>query len=175
MAAFERPRSAGDAIPQERVASELSLNEAPGVQEELLPGKAHLSDSRLLLSDLGSDNAGFWAYPTGKGWVCQVVSFAGGCVDDFSHFEGRVSVGVAQAQSGDPVSVFGLAPNDVTGVEVVLDGVAHPAMFGNNAYFYESPGPGNCGESVEGLIVHYADGSAARVGIPSANPFGARC
>jgi hypothetical protein len=69
--------------------------------------------------------------------------------------------------------VFGLAPDDVTGVEVIVDGVAHAAIFGNNAYFYESPG--NCAESVEGLIVHYADGSAARVGAPSANPLGLGC
>jgi hypothetical protein len=110
MAVFERPRSPGDDIPQERVASELSLNDAPGVQEELLPGKAHLSASRLLLSDLGSEKIGFWAYPTSKGWVCLVVSFAGGCVDDFSHFKGRVSFGVAQPEAASRSLCSGWLP-----------------------------------------------------------------
>jgi hypothetical protein len=140
-------------------------------QEQVSPalrvGTPSLRSSRRLLADVGSWHGAIYAAPTERGNVCYLVT--GGpetCPAGFSQMS-PVDVMVFdrdELRRGSPAAVAGLAPNDVAGVTVVVEGTGHPARIDNNAYFYELYDP--TAGSPESLVIRYRDGTSLTMPLP---------
>lgn len=145
LAVFSRPRTGQDVLPPDLAAS---VNEhlpgAPPVPEELWNGRLYLDRSRLLLADIGSARVSLYAFPSERGGICAVFDrWGGGCLGSppFTH-ERPISIDRVDLDGlgrGVPMSVSGLAPNNVVGVEVLVDGEVYAATLRSNAYFFEMP------------------------------------
>jgi len=122
-------------------------------------GELRLEDSRVLLRNVGSREAGFFAVPTDSGVVC-FTGLGAGCVSDFSKHPGGIHIGFGDL-SGMQV-VRGLIPDDVVDIAVVIDGSVKPALVQNNAYFYEVEGTA----WPEALVATYQNGAEQTVEIP---------
>lgn len=160
MSVFASPANASDALPaslEEHVARFAGKDGVPAAQD---PGSLSTADSRKLLVDAGNDKADLYAFPTAKGRVCMIFTSGpvGGC---FATFGGLSPVPFLL--SGSPVEVFGLVPDNVTDVDVVVNGVAHAAQVQTNAFFYQLA---DSADFPEALSVTYRDGASARVEIP---------
>jgi hypothetical protein len=78
-----------------------------------------------------------YAFPTTGCAVCVLLSestHAATCIDSFDRRTGNVRW-VMYAGVRAPPTLFGLASNAVTGVGVVVDGIAHDAVLRRNAFF----------------------------------------
>jgi hypothetical protein len=113
------------------------------------------------MSRLGKRNGALYALPTDKGSVCFVFTDGpyGGCVPTFGGDMPvpNVIVDPDQYGSGDPTQTFGLAPNSVAEIDVVVNGKRYKAELANNAYFYELADPS---ASPSRLVVSYKDGAS---------------
>lgn len=116
-----------------------------GIADELFEGSWLVDETRLLLSH------GDWAVyatPTSKGNVCFSLvrgdSAAGGCVGSFSPGEstGTVVYDPDVVNAGHPAVIGGIVPDDVTDVDVLVDGTWHASSLSNNAYILELNHPG---------------------------------
>jgi len=104
-----------------------------------------------------------YAAPSSTGQACYVV--AGGpssCVPAFTQ-----AVPIAYAKfdrdgpGGDPVTVAGLAPDDVTAIDVEAGTSTYQAHLSNNAFFFQLPSGDT--EAVTGLVVKYGDDTSLRM------------
>jgi len=113
------------------------------------------SQARALMTDVGSMHGTIYAIPTSKGRVCSGLSgYSSGCTDGFRDILGDITT-----TFGSGV-VWGLAPNQVVAIDVVVDGVSHSARLENNAYFFEGGNP-------QQLIVYFKDGTRKTVSYPT--------
>jgi hypothetical protein len=133
-AAFARAQQPGDRLPAQLQQAVVAMNANPApVSADLYEGQQLPAQSRLLLGNLGGSNAGIWAYPTTKGRVCFLTTIGGGgCVTAADPSAWAIAVNPAGR-----LAVYGLIPNAVRSVEVVVDGTSVPATIGQNAFFYE--------------------------------------
>lgn len=132
-----------------------------------MPGDVLVDQGRLLLSGLGPDNRSIYVFPTAKGGVCFVITgLSSGCklafpVGQPATIDG--SVLYFPSDSGPPAELAGLAKDDVTGVQVVVDGTPHDAVFGNDAWYYRFPDNQTPATAATELIVTLKDGSSTTV------------
>jgi hypothetical protein len=171
MSVLSEPQSASDAAlsASERVRDEIAatVGEAPGVAEELLPGAEATGSLRALLTDLGSEGRSIWALVTAKGKVCAgLTNYSAGCIGKFTSPLEHVSYTYGRPFAGEAVIVWGLAPDDVTKVEVLVDGSPYEAQLGRNAFFYSLASTELDANSIGGLIVTLEDKSSIEI------PFG---
>jgi len=139
---FDRRRTSADRLPAALRSDLHELTKAPpGVPPAVEPGAPDPSQSRALLTGLGSRSETLYAVPTDKGGVCIALTAHGslGCVDRFSE---TVPYGWEVRDpdmlgSGQSTIVAGLAHESVVSVLVWNDGRAEPATFGNGGFFYE--------------------------------------
>lgn len=128
-------------------------NDLGGVPGTLRPaaGSVHrlLARSGGMAVDLDA-----WLTPGGR--VCtQNSRGSGGCFDAFApgeYFNATIS-DPDRVGAGAPVYVWGVVPDQVASVDVVVSGVRHPALVRDNAVFFEladaSVGP----DAVERFVV----------------------
>lgn len=69
--------------------------------------------------------------------------------------------------TGEPTEIFGLAPDSVRSISVVVDGKENSARLANNAYFYQLEDGMSYPTK---LVVAYSDGNTATVSIPPPPP-----
>jgi hypothetical protein len=153
--------SLSQALATDSVPSGISGTMAmlPGADAD--QGSPVSSDVHELMSGLGLDHAGLYAYPTTSGSVCVVATEpvpVGTCVDTFDQPTTPIAVDV-YSEVGVPPSVMGIAPNDVTGVEVVVNGVDEPATVSDNGVYYQAPA-GTSADAITGVVAEYADGTS---------------
>jgi hypothetical protein len=150
--AFSSPRGVTDTVPA-AVASELQsmLSSAPvELPARLRVGALRLDQGRRLLGGLGPHNAALYAVPTASGELC--LAFTGGpsgCEEgfnispiSFSSFDPD-GLGV-----GEPFTVYGLVPNEVTRIDVMVAGKAQAALLENNAFYYRLADPADWPEAI---------------------------
>jgi hypothetical protein len=164
MSAFSQPQSSGDralsASSDVREEVARATADAPGVDEELLPGAEESHSLRALMTNLGSEGRSIWAIVTSKGRVCAgLTGFSSGCVGKFTSPEEHVSVTIGAPSASAPVIVWGLAPDDVARVDVVVAGRLKEAELGTNAFFYSLANPDLDMNAVQGLVVTLKDDS----------------
>jgi hypothetical protein len=140
------------------------------VSTSLFEGTWKLDAARLLLSGIGPSRARIYAVPTRRGAVCHVIlapptEAAGGCAADFTS---KSPVGLTvfdpdATDAGKPVIVGGVAPDDVTSVQVVVGGRRHRAVLERNAYLYQLA---TSRSYPRAIVVGYARGTTRTVEIP---------
>jgi len=167
MAVFSSTRAASDALPQTISGWATGLEAgAAGLPASEQPGSALPNESRLLLSGQGDPQADLYAVPTSTGGACYLLSLGPAtCVDTFARTDG-IGWTVADPDavgSGSPLMVFGIAPDSVSGVDVVVGGVAHPATLKNNGFFYQLADPSDLPSAVSAIKVTYTDGSSSTI------------
>jgi hypothetical protein len=142
---FSRPGTARDRAVAEEVAQ---FAEPEGGCGAPISARA-----RLLLSGIGAQHYDLVAVPTSTGFVAYglLPTGGGGCGRPF---RGLVLAGEIDS---DVVLHYGLVPDDVESVEVVLKGRAHEARMGDNAFAVEVKG---ASEKDGGqVVVHRRDGT----------------
>lgn len=158
MKGLSLPRRHQDDLPAADTA--IAQNLATGathIDRGLRPGTLQFDRSRRLLSTASGDTV--YAVPTSDGAVCYFADRAGaGCVASFDDLPSRIAWFAGDPDklgAGEPASVGGIVPDDVVGIQVVVDGIPHDATLENNAFFYRledsAAWPGE-------LDVTYADG-----------------
>jgi hypothetical protein len=160
MSVLRRLSTAPDAIP-DRFAGALSHLTSNGtVPEELDPGHPNATESRLLASDLGTDQGALYAFPTDKGQVCFIFTSGpyAGCVQQFGGEVGipYVVVGPDKYYTGSGTEVFGLVPDSVVAIDATVDGKRQPAQVKNNSFFIQLDAPS---AYLSNLVIEYAGGT----------------
>jgi hypothetical protein len=138
LAVFAAPRVTSDRLPAQArsVLADIAADgNALGGANAI--GVVAWAKSRRLMG--GTGGAGdFYAVPTEGGKVCYTISLGpAGCHDSFA--TGPLAWGEYDPDalgSGVPISVYGLARDDVVGVDVVVDGKRQRARLARNAFFY---------------------------------------
>jgi hypothetical protein len=165
--ALSGPRTLADDL--QGVALETASHLRDGVPSEAVdPGSLLLSESRLLLSDLGTRSGKFYVVPTSKGQLCYIITgyLDAGCLAPGPVAARGIDWGLSDNDAlggGDPLVVHGLVANDVAEVDVVVAGQSERAILANNAFYREVD------ESAfpDALVVTFTDGHQARIVIPS--------
>jgi hypothetical protein len=132
-------------------------------------GSVLVHRGRLLLSDLGPKHHSIYVFPTTKGQVCfDITRLAGGCKPAFVVDEPASMDGGDlhfPPSSGPPAELAGLTKDGVTRVQVVVNGMAHDAVFGHDAWYYRFPNNRISATDATKLIVTLSDGSTKTVRI----------
>jgi hypothetical protein len=132
-----------------------------------LPGEVLVSQGRFLLSGLGPKHRAIYVFPTTNDHVRFVITgLSAGCKKAFIVGEPASvsgSVFYFPPTSGPPAELAGLTKDGVTGVQVVLDGQPHDAVFGHDAWYYRFPNNQIPATAATALIVTSSDGSTATV------------
>lgn len=153
----------GDAAAQLSVLQDGAVDpNAPSAVESGLGNASANPDAVHQLDGSGNgDDVDVYAAPRSNGGACNAVTDASGavgttCVDNIP----PTGITVSASDSGGWV-LYGFAANDVTGVDVVVDGTPQPAKMLPNAYTADL-GTHDLSEATS-LIVHHADGSTDTV------------
>ena len=122
-----------------------------------LPGTVH----RLLSSSEGAPfDLDVWR--TDAGQVCKQTSRgSGGCFDEFAPDE-YLSVTISDSDrlgGGSPAHMWGVVPDVVAAVDVVISGTRHRAFLRNNAVYLELPHRALLPEVVERFVVTLKGGA----------------
>jgi|RhiMetdeSRZDD1v2_1073273.scaffolds.fasta_scaffold02148_29 hypothetical protein len=171
MSVFSEPQSSTDAAlsASNQVRDEIAATtgQAPDAAEELLPGAETTGSLRALLTDLGAEGRSIWALVTAKGKVCAgLTNYTAGCIGKFTSPLEHVTYTYGRPSVGEAVIVWGLAPDDVAKVEVLVDGAPYQAQLGRNAYYYSLASPELGTDSIGGLVITLHDESSIEI------PFG---
>jgi hypothetical protein len=167
IALFASPQPAGDSHAQAAVAAVAARLSGTGqsVPEAWKPGGQVAGTAR---SALTSGELSIWAYRSTRGRVCEGLTVNGAtqsasCTAGWSN---RLPVDVnTDSVASGAQAVWGLAPDDVKTVSVVVDGKQVPAQMGRNAYLYVGTG------TVTSVIAIRDDGTAVPFTIGSSgNP-----
>jgi hypothetical protein len=150
--AFNRPRTNGDSLPPS-ISAFLSTRFSSG-----RAGALRLNDSRLLLSDLGLEQARLYAVPTARGWICYATTNGiAACIP-------ALSDGISWAVEGDRGNgtyVHGLVESGVDRIDVLIPGGADKAKLSNNAFYAELRT--RDATDVLGLRILYSDGRSTQI------------
>jgi hypothetical protein len=160
-AALARAQQAGDRLPAQlqQVVVAMNANPAP-VSADLYEGQQLPAQSRLLLGNPGGSNAGIYAYPTTKGRVCFLITIGGGgCVTAADPSAWGIAL-----NPGGSLAVYGLVPNTVRSVDVVVGGTSVPARIGQNAFFYEQQ---TLTDTPTALVATFANGTQKQFTLPA--------
>jgi hypothetical protein len=116
--AFARPRGPADRLPQQSCAIQALLSGTTLYafpRDESHPGNLRLTTSRLLLTTDEPGRVNLYVVQTDKQWVCSVLVPSGPdyCSTDFGY-----TMWTPTSEGASGTYVFGLAPDDVTVVEV---------------------------------------------------------
>jgi hypothetical protein len=166
--ALTEPRTPDDKLPEWGYGMLDGVSHEPGYD----PGTPLESESRRLIGPETRDGYAIYALPTTNGWVCMVGyqqpsgGGSGGC--DASLADG---VALDIGGDGEAAHVGGLRADDVTAVDVVIDGEPHSARLGRNAFMLELSMDELCrGTGLDKLVVHRDGGATATV--PLRSPLG---
>ncbi len=148
--------SASSDLPAAVVAAEGAMPDPDSM------GGAVEAKARLVRPDLPGSHGRIYAFPTTKGDVCFVVTEGtdpGACVDRFSRSSSGSPVGVVVYWTrGMPLTVAGIAPPGVVGVDAVIDGQTYQASLVKSGFYVRSPDLTGTAK-VTAVIVHYRDGT----------------
>lgn len=154
MAVFTTARSTSDALPADRVQVAASLQAPSNASAKVNPGQLLLDQSRKVMDAAGT--SGVFVVPTQNGWACLFGATVG-CLDTFDSVPDGVTVGYGDGWPNSTPWVEGFASRDVTEIDVVVNGVPHPAQLKDNVYFYRLSQKTDWPDSV---VVHYSDGTS---------------
>lgn len=123
-------------------------------------GNVLLSQAKVLLSNNLAWGGTIYAAPSSNGEACYAID--GGPASCVAAFTQATPVAFAKfdidGPGGIPVTIAGLAPDDVTGIDVEAGPETYHAALANNAFFFEMPSGVNA--PISGLTIHYADGTS---------------
>jgi hypothetical protein len=139
IAAFDRPQVPTDRLPQDSCAVQDLLGRTtlnPFPRDESHPGDLRRTTSRLLLATDGPRRVSLYVVQTDKGWVCYVLVPSGPdyCSTDFGY-----TLWTPTSDGASGTYVFGLAPDDVTVVEVRFEDEICRAPVIGNGFVCSSP------------------------------------
>ena len=162
MSVFADPQSSVDvalsASAEVREDVEATVGNAPGVAEAMLPGAVRPRTFRALMTDVGRERRSIWALVTRKGRVCAgLTGHSSGCISKFTSPEEHASVTATVSSAGEMLMVWGLVPDDVARVDVVVAGLLREARLGRNAFYYALASAEIEAKGIEGLVLTLKD------------------
>lgn len=162
--AFARP--AANAMPTDVSNRIAAIASAPETSSDP-PGRVVVSEGQQLLNNLGPSSRAIYAFPTTTGGVCYVITgVAQGCKHSFPVGEPATIDGdtlYPPSQNGPVSEMGGLTEDDVTNVQVVVNGVAHETSFGDDAWYYSFPDSETPPSAVTAVRVTLKGGAAVTV------------
>jgi hypothetical protein len=159
MSIFATARSMSDALPADRSKAAASLKAPANASAKVTPGQLLLDQSRKVMDAAGT--SGVFVVPTQNGWVCLFGATVG-CLDSFESITDGVTLGYGDGWPDSTPYVEGFASSAVTGVDVVVDGVAHRADLSDNVFFDRLAQKADWPESV---VIHYRNETSKAVTI----------
>jgi hypothetical protein len=169
-----------------RAAQQMSVFKAEAMRDSALPkaviqardrliskaglGSVMPNETRLLGKKLGTNGVAAYAFASTEGAVCEVVAERASVsmclpsgLEGFDGLPGGVAWGIYYGE-GVPQTVYGLASDDVAGVQVVVDGLPYEATLTRNNFFWQG-GSDVSRESIQALVVRQVDGTDVRVSL----------
>jgi hypothetical protein len=159
IAAFRDPALQGSEIPPpvNREQERLSGSRGHG---ETIPGEV-----RLLAGELGATQSDIYAFPT-QDAVCLVVldgTALSTCVQRFDDRRGNLSWMIYSGPNHRP-TVAGLISNRVDAVGIVANGAEHPALLGNNTFYWQAPDRVTRA-AITTILAYQHDGSIVKIDV----------
>lgn len=123
-------------------------------------GIVDITKARVLLAQSRSWGGTIYAAPSSSGEACFfIIGGPATCADSFNQTNPVAFTKFDRdGPGGEPVVLAGLAPNDVTAIDVTAGADTYSAELKNNAFFYELPTSET--SAVTGLTIHYTDGTS---------------
>jgi hypothetical protein len=153
---FSRPQQGLDLV--EAISARLRTScKREAEEDEESPGSlgdASPATGRVLLDDVGARPYDLVAMTTEHGGVAFSLEPKGSATCARPTSDGLVFA--AQLDPRDAI-VFGLVGDDVTSVDLVIDGETRQARLGQNGFAVEIPSP--VGKTLQKIVLHHADGS----------------
>lgn len=162
MAVFSRAQTPADqSVHRDPDVAEMvsvATENTPGVPAAFVPGAARPETGRLLLSELGTAQRKIWAVGTTKGRVCAgLTAFSAGCIAEFAQ-DRPITVTVGKPSPQEPLTVWGLIPDEVGRIQVVVNGTPQEAITGSNAFFYQlGDNSVETDGAIEAIVVGFRD------------------
>ena len=158
-----QPGPSGNAAAQLGVlqTGAVDQNAPSAVQSGLGNASADPSDVHQLDGKGNGDNVDVYAAPRSNGGACNAVAGTDGTVSTTCVNSIPATGITVDASDATGWVLFGFAANDVTGVDVVVDGTPQPATMLPNAYTADLGGHDL--SDATSLVVHHADGSTDTV------------
>jgi hypothetical protein len=168
--AFLRPRQERDQMPTLLAESVRGLAGEASVPDVFRNGAVDATESRLLLAGVGPANGGLYAFPSARGRICYALD--GGPQSCHSRFSADHPVGITLYDAdgfnrGAAPGIFGLVPNNVVRIDIVIDGRSYPARLGENAYHLELP---TAQWTALDVAATFRSGSSVRTPVPTLGP-----
>lgn len=142
LAVFAVPRAQDDQLPPELAASVTALEGGTDVPAHYRNGALKLAESRVLLRDAGTAHWSLYAFPSARGFTCYALTHGPqSCHRDFTADRpiGSVIFDEDGLRRGGPTTIFGLLPNNVTGIRILVGNASYEPIIGRNAYLFELP------------------------------------
>lgn len=173
LSVLSRGRALSDDVPA-GAASRASRVVASAPSGEPSPGNLQFDRSKLLIDQVGNTAVGFYAVPTSRGQVCGFVfGDFDGCTGSANFSGAPINIEESDADqvgAGEPITVYGLALDDVDSVTVFDNmGVANDALVRNNAFYVKLKAAGAWPDRA---VVGLRDGSSRTIAIPGGAPPG---
>ena len=158
-----QPGTPGSASEQLGVLQDSAVdpNAPSAVQSGLGSASADPGDVHQLDGQGNGNDVDIYAAPRSNGGACNAVAGTDGTVGTTCVSNIPATGITIDASNATGWVMYGFAANDVTGVDVVVDGVAQPAKMLPNAYTADL-GTHDLSDATA-LIVHHADGSTDTV------------
>ncbi len=120
---------------------------------------------RILLKEVGSKNSTVYAFLTESGNACYTVNWGASC-DGGQKQKAEFAWILSRGQKG-PIVISGLIRDGIKGLTFVIDGDAHAAVVGRNAFYLEIASEGEWTRSdlrkldkrITGFVITKEDGS----------------
>lgn len=169
MSGLARPETARDHAVANAAALQLNaLTDGAGAPPGMAPGAPDMARFRVLLDNLGSSHRAIYAVPTRAGRVCGgLTGGPSGCLEGFTA-AGPVDFSIGDVDaigSGEAAIVWGLAPDSVRTVHVVVAGTRYAATMGRNAYYFAFPSSATAPSAVSAIAVDFENGRSQTIAV----------
>jgi len=124
---------------------------------------ATLPDSTAVHALLSEGTYTAYAWIDGGRVCAQDSNGNGGCLSQFVEPVAWNIGDPDELGSGAPLQVTGQVPDQVVGVDVIVNGVSHAAFIKNNALYYQLSDPTVYPDEIQGFVVRYSDGSSEKL------------
>lgn len=157
LGALSSPRLATDVMPTAVASPAEDTVRRAGI------GAPQLSETRALLAGVGSARATVYVFPTSTGHACFVATNGPAeCVRALNDTQPIASIvfDPDKLGAGIPVSVVGLASDNVARVTITVNDTPYAATLRRNAFYFEASDPTLSPSAVQAIRVELKDGSA---------------
>jgi hypothetical protein len=173
----EAPRQTGEptlveqlgVFRQKRLQKDAFDPMVPDSRSDSVEGKEIYGQSRLFTTSNGPDDIVVFGVPTENGWVCPHFVYTDGEETESGPCWSTLRRGVGFSLEGDGsfYRLYGVAADDVLGVDVVAAGNRFHADMGRNSFVFGAKTVAVCPTDIDRLVIEHKGGTTSEIELAS--------